>query len=192
MDETAIKENRVVCENSQGLEISGPIIQLGRHELTFEVYSPTAVIQTSEVLREFKVLLGKHVAYSGRAVVKNIVHTELKIVCAAALDGGWQLQLSAAELRPGRMQALFKEHLREWQKLYLIRSEYKLQVADMESFFAELRVWLDQVEMGLRSVPSANRDQLEAEMAQELGASVLPAVNALFEKFEHIRSEERR
>src|ERR1051325_3828789 len=115
MDETAIKENRVVCENSQGLEISGPIIQLGRHELTFEVYSPTAVIQTSEVLREFKVLLGKHVAYSGRAVVKSVVHTGAKAVCATALDDAWQMQFSNAELQPGRMQSLFKEHLREWQ-----------------------------------------------------------------------------
>ena len=47
MDEAGIKESRVVCENSQALKISGSIIQLGRHEVVFEVYSPTAVIQMS-------------------------------------------------------------------------------------------------------------------------------------------------
>src|SRR4051794_9915959 len=55
MDEAIIRESRVVCENNQGLEISGTIIHLGRHEVVFEIYSPAAVIQTSEVLREFKV-----------------------------------------------------------------------------------------------------------------------------------------
>src|SRR5688572_20962701 len=103
MDEAGIKESRVVCENSQGLKISGTIIQLGRHEVVFEVYSPTAVIQMSEVLREFQIELRDRTAYSGRAVVKNLVHTELKVVCAAALDEGWQLEFSTADLKPGRM-----------------------------------------------------------------------------------------
>ena len=186
MDEAGINESRVVCENSEGLKISGTIIQLGRHEVVFEVYSPTAVIQTSEVLREFKIELRDRTAYSGRAVVKNLVHTELKIVCAAALDDGWQLQVSAEDLQPGRMHALFKEHLRQWQKLYLIRQEYKLQIADMETFFAELRLWLDQVELGLRVGTSTDSRQIENDVALELGGSVQPCVDALFEKFEHI------
>jgi extracellular factor (EF) 3-hydroxypalmitic acid methyl ester biosynthesis protein len=186
MGEAAIKESQVVCENSQGLKISGTIIQLGRHEVIFEVYSPTTVIQMSEVLREFKIELRNQTAYSGRAVVKNLVHTELKVVCAAALDEGWQLQFSTEELQPARMPALFKEHLHQWQKLYLIRPEYKLQIADMENFFAELRQWLDQVELGIRTAPSGNGRQLEDAVAQELGAVILPCIDALFERFEHL------
>ncbi len=186
MDEAAIKESRVVCENSQGLKISGTILQLGRHEVVFEVYSPVAVIQMSEALREFKIELRDRTAYSGRAIVKNLVHTELKVVCAAALDEGWQLQFTPEELQPDRMPALFKEQLREWQKLYLIRPEYKLQIADMENFFIELRLWLDQVELGIRTAPSGNGRQLEDEVAQELGAAILPAIDALFEKFEDL------
>ena len=186
MDEAAIKESQVVCENSQGLKISGTIIQLGRHEVVFEVYSPTAVIQMSEVLREFKIELRDQTAYSGRAVVKNLVHTELKVVCAVALDEGWQLQFSTEELQPGRMPALFKEQLRQWQKLYLVRPEYKLQIADMENFFAELRLWLDQVELGIRAAPSGNGRKLEDAVAQELGAAILPCIDALFERFEHL------
>lgn len=186
MNEAGIKESRVVCENSQGLEMSGTIIDLGQHEVIFEVYSPTAVIQASEVLRDFKVQLRDETAYSGRAVVKNVVHTELKVVCTAALDDGWRLQFSPEELQPRRMSALFAEHMREWQKLYLIRPEYKLQIADMETFFAELRVWLDQVELGISTVPPVKGRHLENDVAQELAASVLPAVDALFQKFEHI------
>jgi extracellular factor (EF) 3-hydroxypalmitic acid methyl ester biosynthesis protein len=186
MDETGIKESQVVCENSQGLQIIGTIIRMGRHEVVFEVYSPGTVIQTSEVLREFKIQLRDRIAYSGRAVVKNIVHTGLKVVCAAALDDGWQLQFSAAEVQPGKIQDLFKEHLRHWQKLNLIRGDYKLQIADMETFFAELRLWLDQVELGIRMAPSIDSRKIESDVARELIVSILPCVDALFEKFEQI------
>jgi extracellular factor (EF) 3-hydroxypalmitic acid methyl ester biosynthesis protein len=186
MDEAGIKESRVICENSQGLQIVGPIIQLGRHELIFEVYSPVTVIQTSEALREFKVHLGNHIAYSGRAVVKSVVHTGAKAVCAVALDDGWQLEFSIDELQPGRMQSLFKEHLRRWQKLYLIRPEYKLHLADMESFFEELRAWLDQMDLGIRTAPSKVGRQFENGVTLELGASILPSIDALFQKFEHL------
>jgi len=186
MDSAGIKKSRVVCETSQGLEISGPIIQLGRHEVVFEIYSPTAVIQTSEALREFKVHLGNHIAYSGRAVVKSAVQAGAKTVCAAALDDGWQLQFSIDELQPGRMQALFKEHLREWRKLYLIRPEYKLHMADMENFFEELRAWLDQMELGIRTAPSKDIQKVESDVARELGASIIPSIDALFEKFEYL------
>jgi extracellular factor (EF) 3-hydroxypalmitic acid methyl ester biosynthesis protein len=188
MDEAGLKESRVICENSQGLQIEGPIVQLGQHEVIFEVYSPAeaAVIQSSEVLREFKVHFRNYIAYSGRAIVKSVVQIGAKAVCAAALDDGWQMQFSNTDLQPGRMPALFKEHLRQWQKLYRIRPEYKLQIADMESFFAELRQWVDQVELGLRTTSPKNSEQLENEVAEELGVAVLPSVDALFDKFEHI------
>ncbi len=186
MDNAGIKESRVICENSQGLQISGTIIHLDQHEVVFEVYSPIAVIQSSEVLREFKIELRDKTAYSGRAVVKNVVHTELKVVCAAALDDGWQPQFSPDELQPGRMKGLFKEHLRQWQKLYLIRPEYKLQIADMENFFTELRLWLEQVELGIATASLMNGQPLGSDMAEELGASILPSIDALFEKFEHL------
>jgi extracellular factor (EF) 3-hydroxypalmitic acid methyl ester biosynthesis protein len=186
MDEAGIKETQVICENSQGLKINGTIIDLNRNEVIFEVYTPTAVIQISEALREFKIQLRSETAYSGRAVVKNVVHTELKIICAAALDEGWQLPLSKAELEPGALQARYKEHLREWQKFYLIRPEYKLQIADMESYFAELRQWLDQVELGIRMASPKERQQIENDVALGLAASILPSIDALFQKFEHV------
>jgi len=186
MDEAGIKESRVICEDSQGFEIRGTIIQLGRNQIAFEVYSPAAVIQTSEVLRGVKIELRGEAVYSGRAIVESVLAAELKVVCVAALDDdGWQWTLTKAELQPGRMRQLFKEHLREWQKLYLIRPEYKLQIADMESFFAELRTWLTQVELGVRGAPGNGRP-VEDEVAQELGGAVLPAVDALFQKFEGI------
>jgi extracellular factor (EF) 3-hydroxypalmitic acid methyl ester biosynthesis protein len=56
----------------------------------------------------------------------------------------------------------------------------------MESFFAELRQWLDQVELGLHSAQPGQNDRIENEVACELGESILPSIDALFEKFEHL------
>ena len=159
MDEAGIKESRVICENSQGLKISGTIIHLGRDEVIFEVYSPAAVIQICEALREFKVQLQDRIAYAGRAVVKNLVQSELKFVCTVALDDSWQMQFTAAELQPGQMQGLLKEHLRQWQKLYLIRAEYKLHIADMETFFADVKT---VVGPGPSSPRNSWHDRMEA------------------------------
>jgi extracellular factor (EF) 3-hydroxypalmitic acid methyl ester biosynthesis protein len=187
MDEAGIKENRITCETSEGLPIIGSIVQLGRHDLVFEVFSPAAVIQSSEALRQFKVLLGDHEAYSGRAVVKSVVHTGSKIVCSVALDQDLQVQISAADLQPGHMQELFKEHLREWQKIARVRPEYKLHIADMEDFFGELQRWLDRLELGIRSSGS-ERDQrrLDNEIPRELADAILPSIDALWDKFERL------
>lgn len=189
MEESAVKENHVICENSQGLHLTGSIVQLGRDEVTFEIYSPSAVIQSSEALREFAVHFGDHIAYAGRAVVKDVVHTGAKTVCTVVLDDAWQFPFSAADLEPGRIQSLFKEQQREWQKLRLVRSEYKLHLADMESYFAELRLWLDQVELGIRMLGAANGQALEDKIALELGSSILPCIDALFSKFEHLAED---
>jgi extracellular factor (EF) 3-hydroxypalmitic acid methyl ester biosynthesis protein len=185
MDEAGLKENRIICENSEGLQLTGSISQLARHEVVFEIYSPVTVIQASEALGKFQVHLGEHVAYSGRAVVKSVVYTGAKTVCVVALDDAWQMQFSSSDLQPARLQALFKEHLQQWHKLYRIRPEFKIQVADMESFFSELRLWLDQVELAISTTVPIKSPQFE-RIVNELGASVLPTIDGLFDKFEYL------
>ena len=67
--------------------------------------------------------------------------------------------------------------MHEWQKLYKVGSDYKLLVADMQSFFMDLRLWLDQVELGIRSSPSADRLRLERELAEEAAQPVIGPLN---------------
>src|SRR5207302_1190761 len=47
-----------------------------------------------------------------------------------------------------------------------------------------LRIWLEQVELGIRSSPSANRLQLEKNVVRELGEVILPCIDAIWDKFE--------
>src|SRR5258708_40008298 len=50
----------------------------------------------------------------------------------------------------------------------------------------ELRFWLNQVELGIRSTPSGDRLQLEQDVIKELEPVVIPILNGLFEKCEAV------
>jgi extracellular factor (EF) 3-hydroxypalmitic acid methyl ester biosynthesis protein len=85
-----------------------------------------------------------------------------------------------------RIGGQFKDFIQEWQKLYRVMPEYKVALADLQTFLTDLRLWLEQVELGIRSSPSADRIQLEQDVAQQLAPSVVPAINSLFERFEAV------
>ncbi len=123
--------------------------------MVFEIYDSACVLRLSEVLSEFRIIVRDRTLYSGRAVIGNLVNTGLTIICETTLDdGSWMdVEFSPAECANGKLREGFEGFMGEWQKLYTIGSDYKLIVADMQSFFMDLRLWLDQVEMGIRSSP---------------------------------------
>jgi extracellular factor (EF) 3-hydroxypalmitic acid methyl ester biosynthesis protein len=128
--------------------------------------------------------------YSGRTVVGNVVNAGLTIVCEATLDeASWtDVETAPANTGNGELRKQFEGFMHEWQKLYRVGSDYKLLVADMQTFFMDLRLWLDQVELSIRSSPSADRLRLERELAEEAAQPVIGSLNILFEKFEPIAS----
>jgi len=180
----AIKGSVVAGQTSQGIEIQGTLLRLTRFLAVFEMYNPALVLRTSEVLTDFKIALRDRTVYSGRAVISSLVNTGGVMVCEVSLGDFW-LELDA--LLPGGRDgkpAGFQEFLQHWQKVYQIRPEFKVVVADMQTFFTELRLWLEQMELGLRSAPAGTRPGLEQEAAAELGELTTPALANLFEKFE--------
>ncbi len=52
----------------------------------------------------------------------------------------------------------------------------------------DLQLWLDQLELSVRSSPSADRLRIERELAEEAAQPVIGAMNALFEQFETVAS----
>jgi extracellular factor (EF) 3-hydroxypalmitic acid methyl ester biosynthesis protein len=87
----------------------------------------------------------------------------------------------AADLGPQ-----FSLFLAEWQKLYRVLPEYKVVVADLQTFLAEVRLWLEQVELGIRGLPAGDRISLEREVAQRLEPQVVPPIVSLFDRFEAV------
>lgn len=181
-----LKDSLVVCQNSQGLEIRGTPVKLTRFAAVFEIYSPDSDLRLSEVLEKFKVVLQGKTIYSGRATISNLVNHGQVLVCEAALDEGLLVDaaLDPSAARNGKLQGKFDEFIREWQKAYQILSEYKLIVADMQMFLADLRLWFEQFELSLHDVPADERGAAERQLIKSLDNSIWTTLNHLFEKFE--------
>ncbi len=182
------KDTLVFGQTSQGVEIHATLVRLTRYMVVFEIYNPALVLRTSEVLGNFKVVIRDRILYSGRAVVRNLVHAGLTIMCEATLsENGWKdVAFVAGAADDGRLQTEFKEFIQGWQKLYKILPEYKVVLTDMQSFLSDLRFWMDQVELGIRSAPSGDRTKLESDVIHQLRDPVVPMITELFDQFEAI------
>jgi extracellular factor (EF) 3-hydroxypalmitic acid methyl ester biosynthesis protein len=187
-ESSGVKESLVTFQTADGLELHGAPGRVTRHAVVFELYNPSVMPRLSEVLSEFEIILQDRLIYSGRAVVRNVVNAGLNVVCEATLhEAHWlDVNLSSVSQRDGRLANEFKTFLEDWQKLYKVLPEFKIVVADMQTFLADLRIWMEQVELGIRALPTGSRFQLEQEVTNELAQVVIPPVNELFEKFEAI------
>src|SRR3954467_15278235 len=80
----------IVCRTSQGAEVRGTLHRLTRYLAVFEVYNPYSIVQLSEVLTDFRLMMHERVVYSGRAVIANLVNTGIMLICEASLsEEGW-------------------------------------------------------------------------------------------------------
>ncbi len=171
MDNGAPKDSLVICQNSQGVEIRASLMRLTRYVAVFEVYNPGLVLRVSEVLGEVRIILNERAIYSGRAVVTSLVNAGTVVVCEAKLD---EAGFMTASFSPGHDSTSVKEGFRaflsHWQKLYKVLPEFKVVVADMQTFLADLRLWLEQVELEIRSAPSGTGRKWNSRRRMKLAA----------------------
>ncbi|HEV2436532.1 MAG TPA: class I SAM-dependent methyltransferase [Verrucomicrobiae bacterium] len=191
------RESRVSFQTREGLELRGAPVRITRHHIAFEVFNPSTFPQLSEVIDKFTLVLQARTVYSGRAVVSNVVDTGGRIVCEATLDEAQWTDLNhiLALQSEGQIAREFTSFLRDWQKFYTVSPEFKLIVADMQTFFHDLRLWLEQVELGIQALDKNARGKFEPPATREIAGVVIPLIDALFEKFEDvakgIREEQR-
>jgi extracellular factor (EF) 3-hydroxypalmitic acid methyl ester biosynthesis protein len=76
--------------------------------------------------------------------------------------------------------AVFLENL---QHNFKVLPEFKVVVGDMQSALMDLRRWLEQVELGIRSQPGGSREDVERKIITDLFGSVAPVLAELFERF---------
>ena len=185
LTQSGVRDTVIVCRNSQGIEVRATPLRLTRHMVVFEVYNPYSILQLSEVLGDFRIIINDRMAYSGRAVVSNLMNTGILLVCEATLDEAW---LDVDIFSPLNQRTKFRDELNEfvheWQKVNTVRPEFKVVVADMHTLLIDMRRWLEQVELGVRSQPSADRVLLEREVIMDLQEPMLPLVGPIFGKFE--------
>jgi extracellular factor (EF) 3-hydroxypalmitic acid methyl ester biosynthesis protein len=189
--DSAFKDSLVVGQNSQGLEVRGSPVQLSRFAVSFEMYGAATVLRLSEVLNEFRIIVQDRPLYSGRAVVRSLVNAGPTAVCEASLEeASWRdLEFGSAMMEPGKLREEFASFIAGWQQLYLVRPEYKAVMGDFQSFLTELRLWLEQVELGIRASPSPDRSVLERKVVREIAEPVTRSINSFVERFEAIATK---
>src|SRR6185503_5496263 len=169
----------------EGFEVDAPVTHLTRHLAVLALHNTAVILRTSEVLPEFKLRLDERMVYSGRAVALKVVLTGTQLVVEVTLEDGWvEGELEAAD--PTMLQGAFGRFLEHWQKIYRVQPEFKVLIADMQTFLSDLRLWLEQIELGIRSSPSADRVQLEQDFARGLSPQITSALTGFFERFAEI------
>ncbi|MDB6021940.1 MAG: SAM-dependent methyltransferase, partial [Pedosphaera sp.] len=141
----------VKCKTNQGVSLEVPVLRLTRHLAVFEINDPNCILRTSEVLNDFQIKLNDRPVYSGRAVIANLVHTGTFIICEATLGENWVDALALVSGDGKQLRSGFDDFVSQWQKFYKIEPAYKVVVADIQSFLMDLRLWLGQIELGIRS-----------------------------------------
>lgn len=177
----------VTFKTSEGVSLRGSVARMQRHAVVFELYSPAVTPRSSESLSGFKIILQGREIYSGRAVVRNVVDAGTKMVCEATLDLlDWvDLDLLPA-FRAGQAEGEIKKFLDEWQKNYRISADFKIAIANMQTFFHDLRRLLDRTELRFQAQSPAYKQNAEKEILEPLARPVLPLIDFLFETFEEI------
>lgn len=184
---SAEKDSFILARNSQGLEVRAGVLRLTRYLVVFEVYNPYSILQLSEVLSEFKIVINDRIMYSGRAVISNAVNTGIMLVCEATLDDSWlDVDLFSSVTTPNRLREEFAEFIKEWHKIDRIHAAFKASVADLQTMLMDLRRWLEQVELGIRSEPTGDRTALERSVIAELQEPILPTLNSWFARFDDV------
>src|SRR5258705_897743 len=189
MDKSLLNDAIVTARTIHGVEVRASVGHLTRFAVVFELYNPSVILQTSEVLTDFKILAQQRLLYSGRATIKSVVDTGLVLVCETSLEDSWlDVDLWGAEQSGAKLQGECRRFFEGWQNVSRVTPEYKMLAADMHTFLSDLRLWLEQVELGIRADPGVDRLQLERRLACEISEAVFPCLDALFEKFEAIAS----
>src|ERR1044071_861629 len=181
------RDSFILARNSQGIEVRAGVLRLTRYLAVFEVYNPYSILQLSEVLSDFKIVINDRIMYSGRAVVSNVVNTGIMLVCEATLDESWlDIDLFSSVTTPNRLRAEFAQFVQEWHKIERILPSFKAAVADLQTMLMDLRRWLEQVELGIRSEPTGDRGSIERSVISELEEPILPTVASWFSRFDEV------
>ena len=182
-----VTDSLVAGQTRQGPELHATLVRLTRFAATFEVYNPALVLRTSEVIENFKITVRGRTIYFGKAVVRGLVNAGSTVICEASLsETAWRdVQFGADTLSAG-LTGEFQEFIRGWQKNYKVSADFKVAVADIQSFLMDLRGWVEQIELGIRSSPTLNRGEMECAAIEELRGPAISALDTLFEKFETI------
>ena len=176
--------NEVSFLTAEGVEVRASLARLTRHGVTFEAGQFAATLRTSEVLSNFKITGDHRILYFGRAVVSSVVNTGASLIAEAKLDS---LGSDTAFFLPPpdtHRPATYDVFFQNWQKNYRISAEFKVLVADVQSYLSGVRRWLEGLEFGRD--PQGDPTAQEREVLAAAAPRIIAAFNGQHERFEEI------
>ena len=183
MDETT---HLVTFTSSDGTESVGRLDRWSRHAASFIVQAMGISLRVSEVLVDFRITLEGRTAYSGRATVSGLVQVSTGLACEVTLEDSWLDLHIPAVGQEDTLKEAFLQFQNTWQKQFRISPEFKLIVADLQIYMTDLRLWLEQLELAIRSSPSGDRIGLEEKILNQIGNVTISALNTLFDSYESL------
>jgi extracellular factor (EF) 3-hydroxypalmitic acid methyl ester biosynthesis protein len=119
--------------------------------------------------------------------VSNLVNTGIMVLCEATLDDAWlDVDVFSPIMQPGRLSEEFDAFMVQWRKTQSVDPGFKVAVADFQMLLMDLRRWLDQVELGVRSEPVGVRAEMERRVLQELEVRILPEIDEWMSCFDTV------
>lgn len=184
------REILVLARNTQGLEVRANVLKLKRYTIVFEVYDHYSILQISEVLAEFKILMDGLLIYNGRAVITKIVNTGVLWVCEASLDESWlDVDHFSSGLTPGKFREELSLLLTEVDKIETIRGQFKVAISDLQYTLLELRTFMDKAEVRIKSAPGSSQQQMERLHLAEGEDLITPRLSRWFTWFDEVSNE---
>jgi extracellular factor (EF) 3-hydroxypalmitic acid methyl ester biosynthesis protein len=184
----AAGENEVTFQAAEGKELQARLTRLTRYAATFEADGFAASLRASEVLANFKITAGGCVIYFGRAVVSYVIHTGDTLLCEAKLDnlGAETAYFLPAADSDKNLPEAYETFFHAWQNNYRISSEFKVLVADVESYLTSVRQWLEQLEFGLKT--PGDKAVQERAILETVAPKIIAAFNGQHQRFEEMIS----
>ena len=181
-----LRDGHVTGRTTQGTDIQGNLLHVSHYEAVAELFDLSATLQISEVLDDFEILFDDKVVYRGRGIIKNLINTGLATHCVVTLEEGWiNLELEEST-QADEIGIQYQSFVKSWRENYQIDPEYKVAVADIQTYLVQLRSWLEKLELTLtaNSDPESATRQRHALLTLE--KVCLPDLQILFENFERI------
>ena len=151
----------------------------------FEVYNPFSILQLSEVLSDFKIVIGDRTLYAGRGVVSSLVNTGIMLVCEATLVDAWNdVDILSIVKNKDLLRGEVKRFISEWKSNNNIVPEFKVLTSDLQGFLSELSLWLKQVEVPLAQIISGEEEEISLDLVEKVVEPLRPVAAEFFGKLE--------
>lgn len=153
----------------------------------FEVYNPFSILQLSEVLNDFKIVVGDRTLYAGRAVVRSLVNTGIMLVCEVTLVDAWtDVDVFSLLENSDLLRDEVKRFIHEWKTNNEVLPEFKVLTGDLHGFLSDLSVWLKQIETFLSRAAPQDAEARGLDLAARLYDAVAPAAGEFLLRLEDL------